>query len=172
MEIRTARPDEFQALADLGERLWRSTYTGLLPQEDLEVHLAAAFGPRQQASELADPEARTLVLKVAGTLRGYTLLQAAPAPPFQGEPRPARPLQVKRFYVDPDLHGSGAAQQLMAAAAATAAALGHDGLWLQVWTRNPRAIRFYGKVGFRVGGPASYQVGRRIECDHLMVRTF
>lgn len=172
MEIRPARTEESQALAALGERLWRATYTGLLPQEDLEAHLAAAFGPRQQATELADPGARTLVLEVDGALRGYTYLTAAPAPAFQGEPRPARPMKVGRFYVDPLLHGTGAAQALMAAAAATAEALGHDGLWLQVWTKNPRAIRFYGKVGFRVGGPASFQVGQRIECDHLMVRTF
>ena len=172
MEIRPARPDEAQALADLGERLWRATYTGLLPQEDLDAHLAGAFGPRQQAAELADPAARMLVLDRGGERLGYTFLRGTPAPPFEGSPMPLRPMQVCRFYLDPSLHGTGAAAALMASAAAAAADLGHDGLWLQVWTRNPRAIRFYQKVGFRVGGPASYQVGRRVECDHLMVRTF
>ena len=45
MVIRSALPADAQDLAILGERLWRETYTGLIPESNLELHLAETFGP-------------------------------------------------------------------------------------------------------------------------------
>jgi len=76
MLIRPALPTDALALARLGERLWRATYAGLIPASNLELHLAATFGPAQQAAELADPACRMLVLEAEGHLQGYALLRA------------------------------------------------------------------------------------------------
>jgi len=169
MQIRSALPTEAQALALLGERLWRETYTGLIPQANLELHLAGTFGLVQQTGELVDPANWMLVLEVDGALLSYALLrahgpkEATPAVPFQ------RPLEVVRFYVDRSLHGQGAAQALMAEVLARAAAAGHDGVWLQVWEQNPRAIRFYAKAGFIDAGDATYRIGHQVDRDRLLV---
>ena len=169
MRIRPALPDDAQALAALGERLWRETYTGLIPGSNLELHLAATFGPSRQAAELADPACRTLVIERAGALLGYALLRAGR--PEQENPafHFVKPLEVARFYVDASLHGHGAAQELMAAVLAHASAAGHDGVWLQVWEQNPRAIRFYVKVGFADAGEATFRVGEQVDRDRLLV---
>ena len=45
MLIRPAHSDDAQDLSVLGRRLWRETYTGLIPASNLELHLAATFGP-------------------------------------------------------------------------------------------------------------------------------
>ena len=74
MLIRHALPADADAFAALAERLWRSTYTDLIPAPDLEAHLAEAFGPVQQATELADGARRTLLLEGGGVLLGYALL--------------------------------------------------------------------------------------------------
>ena len=171
MQIRPALPADAPALADLGERLWRETYTGLIPAANLELHLAETFGVVQQAAELTDPVNRTLVLEDHGALLGYALLrthgpkEATPAVPFE------RPLEVARFYVDRSLHGRGAAHALMAEVVARATAGGHDGVWLQVWEQNPRAIRFYAKAGFLDAGDATYRIGRQVDRDRLLVRS-
>ncbi|NWJ42397.1 MAG: GNAT family N-acetyltransferase [Geothrix sp.] len=170
MVIRTALPTEAQALALLGERLWRETYTGLIPQANLELHLAETFGLVQQTGELVDPANWTLVVDVDGAPLGYALLRAhgpkvaTAAVPFE------RPLEVARFYVDRTLHGRGAAQALMAEVLARAGAAGHDGVWLQVWEQNPRAIRFYAKVGFIDAGDATYRIGEQVDRDRLLVQ--
>ena len=170
MLIRPALPADAAALATLGERLWRETYTGLIPNSNLELHLAATFGLVQQAGELADPANWMLVIEESAGFMGYALLRAHgprtanPALPF------ARPLEVARFYVDRTLHGRGAAQALMADVLAQAAAAGHDGVWLQVWEQNPRAIRFYEKAGFTDAGEASYRIGTQVDRDRLMVQ--
>jgi ribosomal protein S18 acetylase RimI-like enzyme len=73
--------------------------------------------------------------------------------------------------VDRALHGSGAAQQLMAGVLAYAAAAGHDGVWLQVWEQNPRAIRFYAKAGFTDAGDATFRIGEQVDRDRVLVHT-
>jgi GNAT superfamily N-acetyltransferase len=168
MLIRPALPTDALELARLGERLWRETYTGLIPASNLELHLAETFGPAQQAAELADPAGTMLVLDVDGSLLGYALLRAG-GPEIERSLAFHRPLEVVRFYVDRTLHGTGSAQALMAAVLAQATAAGHDGLWLQVWEQNPRAIRFYAKAGFTDAGGASYRIGNQVDRDRLLV---
>jgi GNAT superfamily N-acetyltransferase len=168
MRIRPALPADTEALAALGERLWRDTYTGLIPASNLELHLAATFGLAQQAAELAEPACTMLVLEVDGTPLGYALLRAG-GPEQEKRLDFSRPLEVARFYVDRSLHGTGAAQALMKAVLAHAVSAGHDGLWLQVWEENPRAIRFYGKAGFQDAGGATYRIGNQVDRDRLLV---
>ena len=170
MRIRPALPVDAPALALLGERLWRETYTGLIPASNLELHLAETFGAAQQATELADPLGRMLVLDVDGVLHGYAWLRAG-GPENEAAFPFARPLEVARFYVDRTQHGSGAAQALMAAVLAHAAEAAHDGVWLQVWEQNPRAIRFYAKVGFTDAGDATFRIGQQVDRDRLLVHT-
>ena len=169
MIIRSALPADAPELSALGERLWRETYEGLIPAPDLSQHLAETFGLAQQAAELADPACTTLVIEKEGALLGYTLLRAR-GPETEGNAAPfARPTEIARFYLDRSLHGSGAAPELMAAVLAHAASAGHDGLWLQVWEQNPRAIRFYAKAGFRDVGETVYPVGALVYQDRLLV---
>jgi diamine N-acetyltransferase len=170
MLVRLALPAEVLALAGLEERLWRETYEGLIPSPHLEQYLAEAFGPAQQAAELADPACRTLVLAKGEGLLGYACLRAGgPAAadirlPF------GDPLEVARFYVDRVLHGTGAARALMAEVLAQAAREGRGGAWLQVWDQNPRAIRFYAKAGFRDVGETLFPVGPLSYRDRLLAR--
>ncbi|WP_243300640.1 GNAT family N-acetyltransferase [Geothrix oryzisoli] len=170
MRIRPALPPDAPALAALGERLWRSTYAGLIPEVNLNLHLAKTFGLRQQAAELADPACLMLVLEKDGDLMGYALLRAGGPEQGTGSFHFVRPLEVARFYVDGSLHGRGAAQALMAAALAHARAAGHDGVWLQVWEQNPRAIRFYAKAGFTDAGEATFRVGEQVDRDRMLVQ--
>jgi GNAT superfamily N-acetyltransferase len=169
MRIRPAHPVDAQALARLGERLWRETYTGLIPASNLELHLAETFGAVQQAAELADPACTTLVLEEGGSLEGYALLRAGGPGGGTTQFHFQRPLEVARFYVARPLHGRGAARALMAAVLAQATAVGHDGVWLQVWEQNPRAIRFYVKAGFMDAGEATFRIGAQVDRDRLLV---
>jgi diamine N-acetyltransferase len=169
MRIRSALPADARELALLGERLWRESYTGLIPALDLELYLAETFGLSQQAAELADPACTTLVIDVDGALLGYAWLRACGPEVEKAVFRFSKPLEVARFYVDRSLHGLGAAMSLMAAVLACATAGGHDGAWVQVWEQNPRAIRFYAKAGFMDIGETTFPVGDRMYRDRLMV---
>jgi GNAT superfamily N-acetyltransferase len=169
MRIRVAHPGEALELALLGERLWRETYAGLIPAPDLGAYLAEAFGPEKQRAELVDPASMTLLIEWNGRLLGYAWLRAGGPESESARFALARPLEVARFYVDRSLHGTGAAQSLMAAVLAHAASAGHDAVWLQVWEQNPRAIRFYAKAGFTEVGETEFLVGTESYRDRVLV---
>jgi MOSC domain-containing protein YiiM len=58
----------------------------------------------------------------------------------------------------------------MAATVSAARARGAETLWLGVWERNPRAIRFYARCGFVDAGEKSFIVGTDVQRDRVMVR--
>jgi len=108
-------------------------------------HVRSSFGESIQREELADPAITYLLLEVGEHLAAFAELKAGSVDPsVQGE----SPLEIQRFYVDHTYHGVGLAPRLMDACMKEAKAQGAQVVWLGVWERNPRAIRFYEKCGF------------------------
>ena len=48
---------------------------------------------------------------------------------------------------------------------------GAKAIWLGVWERNPRAIRFYAKYGFTPVGEQPFVLGTDPQHDQVMVRS-
>jgi GNAT superfamily N-acetyltransferase len=131
----------------------------------MAAHLAAKYSARQQGEEIADPDGVTLLVESGGRLIGYTQVRrSAPPEGVRGE----APVEIWRFYVDQLWHGRGLAQRLMAAARPAARELGGRTLWLCVWERNPRAIAFYEKNGFRDVGAVDFWLGSDRQTDRVM----
>ena len=85
--------------------------------------------------------------------------------------RGSAPVELLRFYVDQAWHGQGIAQVLMAEVIAAAVADGSKTLWLGVWERNPRALAFYGKCGFRDVGSHEFVMGTDHQTDRILARS-
>jgi ribosomal protein S18 acetylase RimI-like enzyme len=79
--------------------------------------------------------------------------------------------ELRRFYVDRQWHGTGLAQELMDRVIATSSDDGVGVLWLGVWERNPRAIRFYHGFGFSEAGDQVFVLGTDKQRDVVMVLT-
>jgi ribosomal protein S18 acetylase RimI-like enzyme len=80
------------------------------------------------------------------------------------------PLELKRLYVARAWHGRGVAQALMNAALDAARARSAGTLWLGVWERNPRAVRFYEKYGFARVGEHTFVLGADAQTDWILAR--
>jgi GNAT superfamily N-acetyltransferase len=130
-------------------------------------YLASAFNPAQQTVELAEPRNLFLVAESEGTTVGYAMLIRASRTPTVEARDPA---EINRIYIDRALHGTGAGAALMSACIDQARAWGADVLWLAVWEKNPRAIAFYEKSGFRKAGRKTFQLGSDLQHDFVMVR--
>src|SRR5690242_13298433 len=138
-------------LAALAGRLFHQAFAAENTPEDMRAYLAEHFTEAALARLLADPACEVLVLEDAGTPVGWALLiGGGPAPRSPGLP-PAQgaELEIRRFYVEPRLHGGEAAPSLLVAALERARARGAGAVWLAVWQHNTRAQSFYGKHGFR-----------------------
>jgi GNAT superfamily N-acetyltransferase len=80
-------------------------------------------------------------------------------------------IELSKFYVLLDSHGSGIAAALMAATLDEAAATGASTCWLGVNQQNVRAAKFYAKHGFHVVGTKRFLVGDHWHDDHIRERS-
>jgi diamine N-acetyltransferase len=166
MAIYRARIDDAARLADFAARTFAETFGAENAPDDMARHLASSYGLAQQGSEIANPDIVTLLAEDEAQLAGYAQVQRNRAPI---EPPLDAAVELWRFYVDRPWHGRGVAAQLMAAAKAAGRSLGGERMWLSVWERNPRAIAFYAKHGFRIVGAKDFWVGSDRQTDHVMV---
>jgi diamine N-acetyltransferase len=166
MVIYRAGVDDAGRLAEFAARTFAETFGPENTSEDMAAHLAASYGIPQQRREIADPDTLTLLADDESRLAGYAQVRRNSAPV---DPPLEHAVELWRFYVDRPWHGRGVAAQLMAAVRDAAEALGGQQLWLSVWERNPRAIAFYTKSGFRIVGSKDFWLGSDRQRDHVMV---
>ena len=171
VRIRLATPADAAAIARFGARLFVETFGPDNTPDDIALYVSATYGPGRQRAELADPSCTYLVAESGsgkeGRLAGYALLHEGPAPPSVAG---SAPLEIRRFYLDRAFHGAGVSRTLMDTCVAEATRRGADVLWLGVWERNARAIRFYEKCGFRDVGSQPFVLGTDPQTDRVMSR--
>ena len=166
--IRPATRADAPVLAAFGERTFRDAFGADNRPEDVETYVRATYSAERQDAEIEDPTRVTLLAERDGVLAGYAQLRAgAEAPSSVSGPAP---MELLRFYVDRTWHGHGVAHTMMDAVIEAAEARGARTLWLGVWERNPRAIAFYGKRGFRDVGCQPFKLGGDDQTDRVMAR--
>jgi len=79
-------------------------------------------------------------------------------------------IELRRFYIEGRWHGRGLAPALMEHVLRAAVARGAAVLWLGVWERNARAIRFYRKCRFLDVGSQVFVLGADPQTDRVMLR--
>ena len=143
-------------------------------QPDIDAFIAIHLSEAKFEEYLKDDD-RILLLAEAeeGAPVGYAMLVGGPItdPDVRAVVDPATSIELSKFYLVTDSHGSGAAAVLMAATLAEARASGAAFCWLGVNQQNARAARFYEKSGFAVRGTKRFKVGEEWHDDHVRVRS-
>lgn len=160
--IRRATPAEAARLADFARGLFEATFAAGNDPAHLREYLDRAFGEAIQRAELDDPAMTTWIDEDEATKawRAWAQTRRNPAEPHR--------LELKRLYVDAAWHGRGVAVALMEHCIARARAGGASEVWLTVWEGNPRAMRFYERVGFRRVGSTIFWMGPDPQEDAVM----
>ncbi|MFX4262496.1 GNAT family N-acetyltransferase [Pelotomaculum propionicicum] len=100
-----------------------------------------------------------------GELAGYLKLNNAPA---QTDINDGQALEIERFYVAKDFQGEGFGGILMEKAVIIANMQKKSYVWLGVWEKNKKAIRFYENNGFYAIGTHSFFMGEEEQTDFIM----
>ncbi|WP_104116900.1 GNAT family N-acetyltransferase [Arthrobacter sp. B1805] len=140
---------------------------------DIQHHLETELSAERFAAWISAPGHTILCIRDGGTIMGYSMIvldQPSDADVLAAlSIAPA--VELSKFYVHPDHHGRGAAAALMQRTLELAARSGLPGVWLGVNQENTRAIRFYGKSGFRRVGAKRFRLGDRFEDDFILERS-
>jgi diamine N-acetyltransferase len=168
IRIRYAREHDNSLLAEAGRRLFFNTFAADNRPGDMESYLVAAFSPQIQATELADPNAVTLIAEIEGDFAGYARLkEGRPGVEITGQ----HPIELVRIYAEQEYLGKGVGSSLMKACLEETKLRDCDSIWLGVWEQNRRAIRFYERWDFVIAGTQEFRLGDDIQTDYVMYRS-
>jgi len=165
--IRPATPDDAAALADLGRRTFTDAFRADNTADDLATFLDATYGESLQRQELASPALTYFLAEHDGVPVAFALLRRDRPSPYVDDPTA---VEMQRLYVDRAWHGTGLAQALMNHCLHDATAGGAGALFLGVWERNARALRFYAAQRFEPVGRQVFMVGSDPQTDIVMRR--
>ena len=160
--IRAAGPADGDALSLVARTTFHETFAGTLSGADIVRHCRENYTPDSfltGTSWLAEED--------RGAPIGYALTTAPDLPEIDVRDGD---VEVKKIYVLSRWHGTGVGSALMDAVSERARVEGAGRLLLGVYARNGRAIRFYQKSGFAIGGTRRYLVGDTYYDDVIMVR--
>jgi ribosomal protein S18 acetylase RimI-like enzyme len=153
------------ALSVFAERSFRETFGPDNRPEDMDLYCHKAFGTEIQQRELTDPEVITFLALSETTIVGYGQIRLGSRTTCIACDNAA---EIQRLYIGGAWHGKQLAQALLRKLVGAAARSGTECIWLGVWERNARAIRFYEKAGFSVVGEHEFSLGSDIQRDLIM----
>jgi len=141
-------------------------------QSDIDAFIGQHLSQAKFEEYLKDDHRVLLLAEVDGVTAGYAMLVGGPIadPDVRRVVEPESSIELSKFYVLADRHGSGVARELMAATLVAASESGASTCWLGVNQHNVRAAKFYEKSGFTVRGTKRFLVGGEWHDDHVRVR--
>jgi ribosomal protein S18 acetylase RimI-like enzyme len=157
-----AGPQDASLLADLGAETFRSAFAGTTAANDIEDYVRRHFSPDIQRRELSIPDA---LVFVAAATRPAGYVQVIP-----DRETSSRAAQLRRLYLLPAYHGSGAADRLMTMGIEESRRTGFVRMWLSCWEKNHRALAFYRRWGFVETGRTVFPVGEDRQLDIVLSR--
>ncbi len=139
---------------------------------DIDAFIATNLSAERFAGYLADPARVVLLASEDDQPVGYSMLVRGPIadPDVAAVVDADTSVELSKFYVLSDRHGSGAAHALMTATLEQATATGAETCWLGVNQQNVRAARFYAKHDFAIVGVKRFLVGSEWHDDHIRQR--
>ena len=163
--IRKATKNDLRDLLHVARTAFLQAFTVGNEPQNVSAYLDQAFTVEQFGKEMANPASSFFLAELSGELVGYVKVNEAQA---QTDLRDPRSLEIARLYVLEDYLGLGVGKVLLDYSIDLAKRSQKKYLWLGVWERNARAIRFYEKNGLRVFGGHPFQFGEEIQSDYLM----
>ena len=165
MQITRVDISDLKTLQELSRQTYFETFAADNTPENMQSYLEASFNEQQLTTEINNPHAAFYFAKIDNQAVGYLKLNFGPA---QTELQDPKAVEIERIYVLKDFHGQKVGQVLFDKALEIAREREAEYIWLGVWEKNPKAIRFYEKNGFVPFGSHIFRLGDDEQTDIMM----
>ena len=165
--IRECTAEDLDVLYAISRETYRDTFAQLNTPENMRAYLEEAFNAEKLSCELTDKNSSFYFLISGGKLAGYLKLNEAPVQTDINDPDS---IELERIYVKSGFQGGGLGGALMDKVVGEASARGKSYIWLGVWEKNEKALRFYRKSGFHEMGTHSFVMGDEEQKDFILKR--
>jgi len=159
--IREGTITDAEMIADMSRQTFYETFIADNRKEDMDKFMNEQFTREALIREVGSPGNIFLLAYADEEPVGYARLR-------EEEAEIANSIEVARLYADAKMIGKGVGKALMEACISTAISLGKQAIWLGVWEKNERAIKFYQKFGFEKFSEHDFLLGNDLQRDWLM----
>lgn len=155
LEFKTANLNDAALIADIGARSFIESHGKSASASDINNYVASKFNVPQLEMELADTTSIFKIVYYNKQAAAYSkIILNCPNPNI----REQKVCKMDRLYVLEEFLDKKIGQALFDLNVELAKQHEQKGVWLYVWTGNPRALRFYEKQGFKIVGETYFKI--------------
>ena len=165
IEIKKVKLADISDLQAIGRQTFFETFADHNTADDMQKYLDNNLSTDKLKSELADTNSGFYFAILDNKVIGYLKINFGQA---QTELKDNSSLEIERIYVLKEFHGKKVGQVLYDKAIDIAKQTKSDYIWLGVWEKNPRAIKFYEKNGFVAFDKHIFKLGNDKQTDIMM----
>lgn len=163
--IRKAIESDAALIADISRQTFYETFAACNSKKDMDKFMAEQFSTDKLIKEVLDPANIFFIAVDNNKPVGYVFMREA-RPPEKLENDKA--IEIARIYAVNSAIGTGVGKLMMKKCLETAIDLKKETIWLGVWEKNIRAIKFYEKWGFEKFSTHIFMLGDDVQTDWLM----
>jgi len=165
LKILRADMSHLKILTQLSSKTFYDTYAHENTKENMEEYLEEHFSEIEIKKELEDSSTFIFIAFSKGNAIGYVKLGTATSPEqLNGKPA----IEIERIYVLKNYQSMKTGAALLKHAIDFAKTKKIKIIWLGVWKKNLRAIKFYERAGFQKFGEHIFTLGRDLQEDFVM----
>lgn len=157
--------DDLDKLQEVGWQTFFETFSAENAEEDMQKYLDESFSAEKLAAELNDTSSKFYFALLDDRVVGYLKLNFGQS---QTELKGHNAMEIERIYVLQEFHGKKVGQLLYEQAMQVARQMNASYVWLGVWEKNMRAIKFYKKNGFAEFDRHIFKLGNDEQTDIMM----
>lgn len=163
--IKKASVAEINIIQKVGRETFYETFAAHNSEEQIQQYLRESFSLEKLNRELSNANSQFFIAYEAEDPVGYLKINSGKA---QTELQDEDSLEIERIYVKSSHHGKKVGQLLYDKALQVAVQTQKKYLWLGVWEKNLRAVRFYQKNGFIEFDQHIFRMGNDEQTDLMM----
>ena len=167
IKIRKAVEKDYKILSNLGAKTFRQTYKGKVNASDIDSYIKNAFNQHNTLKEINNSSFTILIATKNDKLIGYAKLLKSE---ISTNLRKFNGIELVRLYVLKNYLRQKIGSRLLEECIKIAKKKNFEYIWIGVWERNPNAIDFYKKSGFKGFGHHKFNFENEIHNDLLMRR--
>lgn len=165
IKIQKAEKADLPTLSAISSKTFYDSYADKNTHEDIEAYVKSSFNEDKLRYEMNNPNSQFWLAIRNGDILGYLKVNFGDA---QSDLNDNAALEVERVYVIEQFQGYKIGYSLMKKAFDIAKEAGLNYIWLGVWEKNEKAIRFYERVGYKKMGEHTFMLGSDPQKDVLM----
>lgn len=165
IEVRRVTLNDIEALAQIGKQTFEQTNSDTSSADNMVKYMEEGFSVDKLTEEVRNIASHFYFATLHEQVIGYLKLNTGTS---QTVALDDKALEIERIYVLAAYHGQKVGQFLYNKALQVAEERKYSFVWLCVWEKNSRAIRFYEKNGFIAFDKKFFKLGEEEQNDILM----